>query len=306
VTTTDKNTKPRLGFIGLGRMGSRMAERLLDAGYQLGVYDRKQEKTQGIARKGASVHKTPRDLASHSDIVLSCVTNDTAIEAVMFGQEGALAGARAGMIFIDLSTVSPVASRKLFQAAKERGCAMIDAAVSGSVPQVQQGSLLIFVGGEQDTYQKCKPVLAVLGQEIFYMGPSGMGTSMKLVVNTLLGLGLQAVAEAISLGEKSGIDKQLLLDALGETTVISPGHKSKLENIRKEEYPANFALSLMCKDFELIQQQAAALSVPMPATAAAQQMYNAAQAKASQAHEEDYAADVRFMEELAGLSVHTS
>jgi 3-hydroxyisobutyrate dehydrogenase-like beta-hydroxyacid dehydrogenase len=224
----------------------------------------------------------------------------------MLGQEGALAGARAGMIFIDLSTVSPVASRKLFQAAKERGCAMIDAAVLGSVPQAQQGILFIFVGGEQDTYQKCKPVLAVLGKEIFYMGPSGMGTSMKLVANTLLGLGLQALAEAISLGEKSGLDKQVLLDVLGETTVISPSHKSKLENIRKEEYPANFALSLMCKDFELIQQQAAALSVPMPATAAAQQMFNAAQAKASQAHEEDYAADVRFMEELAGLSVHTS
>ena len=116
----------------------------------------------------------------------------------------------------------------------------------------------------------------------------------------------QAVAEAISLGEKSGIDKQLLLNVLGETTVISPSHKSKLENVRKEEYPANFALPLMCKDFELIQQQAAALSVPMPATAAAQQMYNAAQAKASQANEEDYAAVVRFMEELAGLSVHTS
>ncbi len=306
MATTDKNTKPCLGFIGLGHMGSHMVERFLNAGYRLSVYDRNTEKAREVAQKDADVAERPRDLCTTSDIILSCVTNDAALDAVMFGQDGALAGAKPGNIFIDVSTVSPAASRNLFQAAKEKGCAMIDAAVSGSVPQVQQGSLLIFVGGEQDTYQKCKPVLEVLGKECFYMGPSGMGTTMKLVVNTLLGLGLQAVAEAISLGEKSGLDKQLLLDVLGQTTVISPTHKSKLENVRREEYPANSALSLMCKDLELIQQQAAALSVPMPATAAAQQMYNAAQAKASQAHEEDYAAVVRFMEELAGLPVHTS
>ncbi len=169
----------------------------------------------------------------------------------------------------------------------------------GSVPQVEQGSLVIFVGGEQETYQQCKPILDVLGENSFYMGASGMGTTMKLVVNTLLGLGMQSLAEAIALGEKAGLEKRLLLDVLGQTTVLTPGQKSKLENVRLEQYPTNFALSLMHKDFSLILSQAFDLSVSMPATAVAQQMYTAAMAKG---FDEDFSIMIKFMEEMAGLS----
>jgi len=175
---------------------------------------------------------------------------------------------------------------------------MIDAAVSGSVPQVEQGSLVIFVGGEQETYQQCKPILDVLGTNSFYMGVSGMGTTMKLVVNTLLGLGMQALAEAIALGEKAGVEKGLLLDVLGQTAVLTPGQKSKLENVRREQYPTNFALSLMHKDFRLVLSQAYDLSVSMPATAAAQQMSTAAMAKGMDA---DFSIMIKFMEDLAAL-----
>lgn len=114
---------------------------------------------------------------------------------------------------------------------------MIDAAVSGSVPQVDEGSRVIFVGGEHTTFEQCKPVLDILGKNIFYIGTTGMGTTMKLVVNTLLGLGMQALAEAIALGEKSGLEKGLLLKVLGKTSVITPSQKSKLENVKQEEYP---------------------------------------------------------------------
>jgi 3-hydroxyisobutyrate dehydrogenase-like beta-hydroxyacid dehydrogenase len=176
---------------------------------------------------------------------------------------------------------------------------MIDAAVSGSVPQVEQGSLVIFVGGEQRTFEQCKPILDVLGQNSFYMGASGMGTTMKLVVNTLLGLGMQALAEAIALGEKAGLEKGLLLDVLGQTAVLTPGQKSKLENVRREQYPTNFALSLMHKDFSLVLSQAYDLSVSMPATAVAQQMYTAAMAKGM---DEDFSTMIKFMKELAGLT----
>ncbi len=158
---------------------------------------------------------------------------------------------------------------------------------------------MIFVGGEQETYQQCKPILDILGQSSFYMGPSGMGTTMKLVVNTLLGLGMQALAEAIALGEKAGLEKGLLLDVLGQTTVLTPGQKSKLENVKREEYPTNFALSLMHKDFRLVLSQAYDLSVSMPATAAAQQMYTAAMAKGM---DEDFSIMIKFMEQLAGVS----
>jgi len=237
--------KPRIGFIGMGHMGSHMAQRLLDAGYQVTVYDRTHEKAQRVGQWGAQVAQTPKDLAVGGQVVLACVTDDQAQHDVMFDPDGALAGVQGGSVIIDLSTVSPDASRRLFQAAKEKNVSMIDAAVSGSVPQVEQGGLVIFVGGEHTTYEQCKPLLDVLGKNSFYMGASGMGTTMKLAVNTLLGLGMQALAEALALGEKAGLEKELLLDVLGQTTVLTPGQKSKLENVKREEYPTNFALSLM-------------------------------------------------------------
>ena len=294
--------KPSIGFIGMGHMGSHMAQRLLAAGYQVTVYDRTEEKAKTLGQLGALVAQTPKELAADCQVVMICVTNDEAQHDVMFGPDGALAGVHAGSAMIDLSTVSPDASRRLCRAAKEQGVSTIDAAVSGSVPQVDQGSLVIFAGGEQETYRQCKPILDVLGHNSFYMGASGMGTTMKLVVNTLLGLGMQALAEAIALGEKAGVEKGLLLDVLGQTAVLTPGQKSKLENVRREQYPTNFALSLMHKDFNLVLSQASDVSVSMPATAAAQQMYTAAIAKGMDA---DFSIMIQFMEELAGLSTHS-
>lgn len=291
--------KPTIGFIGMGHMGSHMAQRLLDFGYQLTVYDRTYEKAKALGLRGAQVVHTPRELAAGCQIVMACVTDDSAQEEVVFGPEGVLAGVHSDSVVIDLSTVSPDASRRLYQAAKEKNVPMIDAAVSGSVPQVDQGSLIIFVGGEHRTFEQCKPILDVLGQKSFYMGASGMGTMMKLVVNTLLGLGIQALAEAIALGEKAGLEKGLLLDVLGQTAVLTPGQKSKLDNVRHEQYPTSFALSLMHKDFSLVLSEAYDLSVSMPATAAAQQMYTAAMAKGM---DEDFSAMIKFMVELTGLS----
>lgn len=295
--TMQEQSKPTIGFIGMGHMGSHMAPRLIRAGYHLTVYDRTREKAQAIA--GATVAETPEEAAANSDVVIPIVSNDAALEEVMLGPNGVLAGTHAGSVIIDMSTVSPHTSRHLFQAAREKGVAMIDAAVSGSVPQVDQGSLVIFVGGDHQTYEQCKPILDVLGTNSFYMGASGMGSTMKLVVNTLLGLGMQALAEAIALGEKAGLEKGLLLDVLGQTTVLTPGQKSKLENVKREEYPTNFALSLMHKDLSLVLSQAYDVSVSMPATAAAQQMYTAAMAKGRDA---DFSLMIQFMEELAGLS----
>jgi 3-hydroxyisobutyrate dehydrogenase-like beta-hydroxyacid dehydrogenase len=291
--------KPSIGFIGTGHMGSHMAQRLLDAGYQLTVYDRTRERAEEVGKQGAQIAQTPRDLAAGCQIVMASVTDDRAQEEVMFGPAGALAGVHDGSIVIDLSTVSPDVSRRLFQAAKEKNVPMIDAAVSGSVPQVDQGSLVIFVGGERTTFERCEPILDVLGKNRFYMGASGMGTTMKLVVNTLLGVGMQALAEAIALGEKAGLEKRLLLEVLAETAVLTPGQKSKLENVKREEYPINFALSLMHKDFSLVLSRAYDLSVSMPATAAAQQMQTAAMAKGI---DEDFSVIIQFMKELAGLS----
>jgi 3-hydroxyisobutyrate dehydrogenase-like beta-hydroxyacid dehydrogenase len=175
---------------------------------------------------------------------------------------------------------------------------MLDAAVSGSEPQVEQGSLVIFVGGEPETYQQCRSLLEVLGKSIFHMGPHGSGTTMKLVANTLLGLGMQALAEAIALGEKTGLQKCLLLDVLEQTTVLTPGQKAKLANVKHEQYPTQFALSLIHKDLRLVLDEAYGAAVPMPSTAAAQQAYTAAVAEGLEA---DFSIMVRFMEDLAGV-----
>lgn len=295
--TQQEQSKPTIGFIGMGHMGSHMVPRLIAAGYHLTVYDRTREKAQAIA--GAVVAETPREAAAHSEVIISIVTDDAALEEVMLGQDGVLAGTHAGSVIIDMSTISPRASRHLFQAARAQGVAMIDAAVSGSVPQVEQGSLIIFVGGEQETYQQCKPILGILGQSTFYMGPSGMGTTMKLVVNTLLGLGMQALAEAIALGEKAGLEKEVLLDVLGQTAVLTAGQKSKLDNVRREQYPTQFALSLQHKDLRLILNEADEISVSMPTTAVALQMYTAALTKGMDA---DFSIMIKFMEQLAGVS----
>jgi 3-hydroxyisobutyrate dehydrogenase len=293
-----KKGKPRVGFIGMGHMGSAMGKRLLDAGYALTIYDRTPARTRPLEQQGAAVAKSPKDLAGRCDVVMVCVTDDAAQQQVMLGPDGALAGIQGGAIIIDLSTVSPNASRRLHDAARDQGAQMLDAAVSGSVPQVEQGSLVIFVGGEQERYEQCRPLLEVLGKTIFYMGSSGMGTTMKLVVNTLLGLGMQALAEAIALGEKAGLEKSLLLNVLEQTAVLTPGQRAKLANVEHEQYPTQFALSLIHKDFRLILDEAYETSVPMPATAVAQQVYAAAMAEGKDA---DFSIMIRFMELLAGV-----
>ncbi len=294
-------SETKIGFIGMGHMGGAMTRRLLAAGYSVAVYDRTAARAREAETWGATAAATPKELAAHCQVVLSSVTSDEAQHEVMFGPDGALAGVHSGSMMIDLSTVSPGASRRLHAAAAERGLPMIDAAVSGSVPQVEQATLVIFVGGESEAYQTCKPILDVLGPHSYYIGASGMGTTMKLVVNTLLGLGMQALAESIALGLKAGIEKGLLLDVLGQTYVLSPGQKSKLENVRRDEYPTNFALSLMHKDFDLVLREAYELSVAMPATAAAQQMAAAATAQGMDA---DFSILIRFMEGLSKSSAH--
>jgi 3-hydroxyisobutyrate dehydrogenase len=298
----DPRSRPRLGFIGLGAMGGRMAQRLLAAGYDLTVHDRNRERAHPLEQHGAQVVDTPERVAAAADVVLSSLTDDAALEEVMFGADGALAAARPGTIFIEMSTVSPRTSRRLHEAATTRGLAVLDAPVSGSTPLAEAGQLVILVGGTEQLYRQCRPILDVLGKESFYMGPAGSGTATKLCLNTLLGVGIQALAEAIALGLRSGLDHDRLLQMLGETTVMSPSQKSKLEHARNGEYPATFPLRLMYKDFGLVSQYAQELSVPMPSTAAAVQVCAAEHARHGAQEDEDFSAVIRTVQQMAGLA----
>jgi 3-hydroxyisobutyrate dehydrogenase len=292
-------TTKHLGFIGLGAMGSRMARRLLGAGYPMTVYNRTRAKAEALGAHGATVANSAREVASVSDYVFTSLTDDRAVEDAFFHPDGILAGARADAVCIDLSTIAPATARRVAEAARARRVAALDAPVSGSTTQAEEGKLVIFVGGDEATFRDCRAVLDVLGTST-HLGTNGMGATMKLVANTLLGAGMQALAEAIVLGEKGGLDRDRLLDVLGATPVVAPAHKGKLENVRRGVYPVAFALSLMYKDFGLILREAVELSVPMPVTAAAQQLCAAAQADGRR---EDYSAIVSVMEQLAAISV---
>jgi NAD binding domain of 6-phosphogluconate dehydrogenase len=160
--------KPVIGFIGLGLMGTRMAARLLEAGYPLTVYNRTRERTASLAERGAAVARTPQELAGSVDVVMLSVTDDAALDDVMRGPQGVLAGLRPGATVLDLSTVSPRISRELAAEVKSRGGAMLDTPVSGSTPQAEEGTLIILVGGDEDTYRRSEPILAVLGKQRFY------------------------------------------------------------------------------------------------------------------------------------------
>jgi 3-hydroxyisobutyrate dehydrogenase len=296
MSDSNRSSLSRIGFIGLGGMGSRMATRLVAAGYPVTVYNRTRRRAEELQRSGTSIADSPRELAASSDVVLSSVADDVALTQVMFGDDGALQGAPPGTVFIDLSTVHPRESVRLFEAGRAKGVDVLDAPVSGSLPQVEQGQLVIFVGGAQPVYERCRPLFGVLGKAALHMGPSGSGSTTKLCVNALLGLGMQSLAEALALGERAGLPRGRLLEALAETPVLSPSQRSKFDNIQRDEYPAMFPQRLMFKDFSLILQRALELAVAMPATAAATQVAATEHAREAAAHvDDDLSAVVRAM-----------
>ena len=300
--TANSRVHRRLGFIGMGGMGSRMAARLLAAGYELTIYNRAPERTEALAKLGAKVAATPAQLAADVGVVLSSLADDVAVDQVMTGPRGAFAGARPGTIFIEMSTIAPATSRGLYEAGRRKGLFVLDAPVSGTTAVAEQGQLIIFAGGDETVYDRCKTIFGVLGKSAFYMGPTGSGAMMKLCANTLLGLGMQALAEAITLGLKAGLPRERLLEVLGNTAVVSPSQKSKLQNVLNGVYPPAFPLRLMAKDLKLILHTAGDLSAAMPITAVAEHVYTIEAGKqAATGRDEDFSAVIRALEKMAAV-----
>jgi 3-hydroxyisobutyrate dehydrogenase-like beta-hydroxyacid dehydrogenase len=239
-----------------------------------------------------------QSVAGSADVILSCLIDDQAVLGIYQGANGVFANARPGTLAIDLSTVRPQTSQQLSASAQDFGVDLLDVAISGSSPAAEAGTLTLLAGGDQHVFEAVTPILRTFSKQAFYMGPSGSGTTMKLVANTLLGVGLQAIAEAAALGEKAGIDRNLLLDVMAKLAVIAPAHAGKLERAKVEDYGAQFPIRLMTKDFRLILEKAHEVGASMPATAAAQQINNVASMVGP---EEDFSAVIRTMERMAGL-----
>src|SRR5271163_532901 len=292
------SAKSKLGFVGIGYMGRPIAQRLLESGFRLTAYDRHRTKADELIRYGGTVAENVAELSSSCDVVLSCLATDEAVLNVYKGADGVFANARRASLVIDLSTVSPHTSQELSRLGSERGVGVLDVTISGSTPAAEQGALTLFGGGDQGCFTAAESIFRVIARKYFYLGPSGSGATMKLVVNSLLGIGMQAIAEAVALGQKAGLDRNRLLDVLSQTAVVAPAHVGKLERAMNDDYSPEFPLRLMNKDFGLILKLAAAVGAQMPAARAALDV-NAAQI--TPGNDQDFSAVILQMEKQARL-----
>jgi 3-hydroxyisobutyrate dehydrogenase-like beta-hydroxyacid dehydrogenase len=289
----------RLGFVGIGYMGRPIAQRLLESGFKLTVYDRDRGRAKELAQYGAAVAESVSELSSSCDVVLSCLPTDEAVLNIYRGPDGAFANVHRDSLIIDLSTVYPETSQELARIGSENGVDVLDVTISGNTPAAKQGELTLFGGGDQERFAAAESIFRAIARKYFYLGPSGSGATMKLVVNTLLGIGMQAIAESVALGEKAGLDRHRLLEVLSHTAVVAPAHLGKLQKAMNDDYSPQFPLRLMNKDFGLIFNLAASVGVRMPAAAAAFEI-NSRQSDLGE--EQDFSAVILQMEKQAHLS----
>jgi 3-hydroxyisobutyrate dehydrogenase-like beta-hydroxyacid dehydrogenase len=258
------------------------------------VHDRDFEKANELVALGAKVAPNPETLAEEADVVLSCLPSDAAVKAVYLGTGKILESSKPGTRIVELSTIAPETSRQIHDAAAKFDVSMLDVAISGSTPSAEAGTLTLFGGGERKVFESVQRIFAPIASQWFYMGPSGSGVAMKLVVNTLLGLGMQSIAEAVALGSGLGLPRDLLLDTLAKTAVVAPAHAGKLATAKRNVYAPQFPIRLMSKDFGLVLTAAAECGLSMPATEAAALVSSA---EAETGGEEDFSAVIRRMEQ---------
>lgn len=290
--------RDRLGFMGLGYLGSRIARRLIAAGFPMVVYDLDHTKALELGALGAEVARNSGQLAGSVEVVLSCLPDEQAVKTAYLGTGNVLGSAKPGTRIIELSTISPEASRQLHSAAKQFEVSALDVAVSGSTSSAEAGAVTLFGGGNREVFDASEAIFSAIAKQWFYMGPSGSGVATKLVVNTLLGVGMQAIAEAVALGSRLELPRDLLLDTLAKTAVVAPAHLGKLATAKKHDYFPQFPVRLMRKDFGLILNAASQLRLSMPATEAAAAINSA---EAEPGIEEDFSAVIRRMEQEVGV-----
>jgi len=274
--TTTTTTK-RIGFVGLGNMGGNMAARLLSAGYAVFGEERSHAHAQRLVDGGLRWRDTPQEVAEATDIVFTSLPDDDVLESVASGPDGILAGLADGQIWIDMSTVSPRASRDIADRVRAQGAAMLDAPVSGSVPQVQTGTLTIMVGGDEQAYGQVAPILRELGTPT-HVGQNGQGLVLKLAINISLAVQMLAFAEGLLLAERSGIDRRLAIDVMTHSPIGSPMLKARAGLLVDLPDEAWFNIGFMHKDIALALDAARQLPVPLPSAAAADQVLSAARA----------------------------
>ena len=286
----------RIGLIGLGLMGRPMGMNLLKAGHQLTVWNRTPERANELVAGGAALAKTPHEVAEASEFLLTIVSDPPALESVLWGRDGkndgALAGLRAGSIYVDSSTISPSLVGRIAAACRERGVRFLDAPVTGGDWGAREGNLVFMIGGDAETLRDAEPILGVMGKKWFHLGPSGAGQTVKLAMNAILALEVGAMAEALALVTRAGLKGEQLVEVMQASMARSGVLDVKSPLMLKGDYRPSFPLRLMHKDLGLALDLANQLGVALPATAAAREVYNFVKGEAKE--DLDYSAVMRF------------
>jgi 3-hydroxyisobutyrate dehydrogenase-like beta-hydroxyacid dehydrogenase len=284
--------KPAIGFIGLGLMGRPMSLNLVKAGYSVTVWNRSAARADEVVAAGAKLAKSPQEAAAASDFLISIVSDPPALEEILWGAHGAMPALKRGGIYMDSSTISPTLARKIAGACAERGARFLDAPVTGGDWGAKKGELVFMIGGDADTLKAAEPVIGVMGKKWFHLGPNGAGQTIKLAMNMILALQVDALAEALALVTRAGLQGEKLVEVLQSSMGRSGLLDVKAPNLLKGEYAPSFPLRLMHKDLGLALDLANQLGVALPATAAARETYSAVKGAAKE--DLDYSAVMKF------------
>src|SRR5271155_2496716 len=284
--------KPTVGLIGLGLMGKPMGRNLLKAGFPLVVWNRTAARADELVSEGAKLGANPRETAAAADVLITIVSDPPALEEVLWGAQGAMEGLRRGSIYMDSSTISPELARRAAAACAERGVDFLDAPVTGGTWGAEKSELVFMIGGKAETLERVKPVLEAMGKRFFLLGPNGAGQTVKLAMNLILALEVDALAEAHALVTHSGVAGERLIEVLQSSMARAGVLDVKAPLMLKKEYPPSFPLRLMHKDIGLALDLAKQYAITLPAAAAAYSTYDTV--KKSSTDDPDFAAVARF------------
>jgi 2-hydroxy-3-oxopropionate reductase len=288
-----------VGFIGLGIMGKPMAENLIEAGYDLVVYNRTREKAEGL--DGATVADTPREVAEQSGIIITMLPDSPQVEVVLDGEDGVLEGIKEGALIVDMSTISPVVTEELSEKAKERGASMLDAPVSGGDVGAIEGTLSIMVGGGEEDFERARPLFEAMGGTVTHVGPVGTGQVVKAANQIVVALTIEAVSEALVLGSKGGVKPEKILDVLGGGLAGNKVMEVKREKLLSHSFDPGFRVELHHKDLGIALAAGREYGVALPVTAVVDQMLETLKMRGR--GDQDHSALLTLIEESSGHEI---
>jgi 3-hydroxyisobutyrate dehydrogenase-like beta-hydroxyacid dehydrogenase len=288
-----------LGYIGLGAMGGRMANRLIDKGHTVTGYNRTRSKAQWLIDRGMKWADSPRAVAENSDVILVMVTDSKSLDAVSGGADGFLAGLREGKVVVDSSTVSPAVSRDVAEKVRAKGADMVDAPVSGSVATLDAGKLSVMVGGTRATFERIKPILEDIGPKVTHVGDNGLALSIKIAHNLSLAVQMLAFSEGVLLAEKSGISREVAVDVLTHSVIASPMVQYRGPFVLGLPEESWFDVNMMQKDLMLALEMGRRLDVPLPTTAVTNEFLTAARGMGLA--KDDFAVIFKVLAHMAGV-----